>query len=186
MIDHTKIAAAEAFYESAGFRKVDVPWVVQREAYCATLPEHVLPFFTLGGFLPASGEQSFIQLMIDGQLPEGKYQCTTPCFRDEPKYDELHLPYFYKVELIEVTAQAKSWIPLAELACVFFSRYCETEIAYGKVLPFEENDVVEMSTQIELGSYGRRQYNNFMWSYGTGLAEPRLSQVLAKIAPNQK
>lgn len=185
MIDHAKISAAEEFYESEGFEKIDVPWVIGREAYCATFPDHVLPFFTLGGFLPASGEQSFIQLMIDGQLPEGKYQCTTPCFRDEPKYDKLHLPYFYKVELIEVTTQPISWIPLAELARVFFYRYCETEIAYGKVLPFQENDVVEKSTQIELGSYGRRYYKNLMWNYGTGLAEPRLSQVLAKITPNQ-
>lgn len=184
MIDHTKIAAAEAYYEAAGFKKIDVPWVIDRQAYQATFPEGRFPFFTLGGFLPASGEQSFIQLLLDGKLSPGRYQCTTPCFRDESEYDEIHLPYFYKVELIEITPQAKSWIPLAELARVFFSRYCETEIAYYKVLPFEENDIVEKSTKIELGSYGRRHYKGLMWNYGTGLAEPRLSQVLAKILPN--
>ncbi|MFO0862450.1 MAG: hypothetical protein U0516_01905 [Candidatus Saccharibacteria bacterium] len=181
MIDHTKIAAAEAYYEAAGFKKIDVPWVVCREAYEATFPEGSFPFFTLGGFLPASGEQSFLHLILNNELSEGRYQCTTPCFRDEA-YDELHLPYFYKVELIEITNQPTSFMELAYIALGFFTGYCKTKYQY---FPYEQTDIVEHYTGIELGSYGRRHYKGLMWNYGTGLAEPRLSQVLAKILPNQ-
>lgn len=31
---------------------------------------------------------------------------------------------------------------------------------------------------IEVGSYGIRQYKNLFWVYGTGLAEPRFSQAI--------
>jgi hypothetical protein len=176
MIDHTKIVAAEEYYERAGYQKLDVPWVIGREAYCATFPEHAFPFFTLGGFLPASGEQSFIQLMLDGKLPAGKYQCTTPCFRDEQEYNELHLPYFYKVELILVGSS--SYYNTIKDAEGFFIDYCEI---HREPINSDQVDIVEATTCIELGSYGRRQFKDFCWVYGTGLAEPRLSQVLAKL-----
>lgn len=32
---------------------------------------------------------------------------------------------------------------------------------------------------IEIGSYGIRQHDNFIWVYGTGLAEPRFSRAIA-------
>ena len=178
MIDHSKIAAAEAYYEQCGYQKIDVPWVIEREAYSATFPEHAFPFFTLGGFLPASGEQSFIQLMLEGKLPPGKYQCTTPCFRDEATYDELHLPYFYKVELIEVNRPNRYLGDVLEVAHTFLSRYCELKIV---PISTEQMDIVELSSGIELGSYGKREFKDFSWLYGTGMAEPRLSQVLTKI-----
>lgn len=181
MIDHTKIVAAEAFYEAAGFKKIDVPWVIDRDAYQATFPEGRFPFFTLGGFLPASGEQSFIQLMLGGQLPTGKYQCTTPCFRDEAEYDELHLPYFYKVELILVGTS--NYYYMMKDAEEFFSKYCEVQ---REPVTDDQIDLVEATTRIELGSYGRRQFKDFCWIYGTGVAEPRLSQVLAKLQLNRK
>ncbi len=178
MINHTMIADAERFYAERGFVKIDVPWIVDRKAYQATFPlTGNFPYFTLGGFLVASGEQSFVQLILDGELPPGKYQCTTPCFRDELEQDELHLPYFYKVELINFTSKAGSYAELANIAFDYFSRYCSVEYEY---LHGEQTDIIEHNTRIELGSYGRRQYNGIVWDYGTGLAEPRLSQVLAK------
>ncbi len=184
MIDHAKIAKAEEYYAKVGFQKIDVPWIVGREAYQATFPlTGNFPYFTLGGFLPASGEQCFVQLLLDGRLPQGKYQCTTPCFRDELEEDELHLPYFYKVELIEVTDEAGRYMELAHIAFDYFTQYCSVEYEY---LPAEQTDIIEHYTGIELGSYGRRHYKGLVWNYGTGLAEPRLSQVLAKIQPDQK
>jgi hypothetical protein len=30
---------------------------------------------------------------------------------------------------------------------------------------------------IEIGSYGMREYENFKWIYGTGMAEPRFSKA---------
>lgn len=181
MIDHTKIADAEAFYECNGYQKIDVPWVIERDAYQATFPEGRFPFFTLGGFLPASGEQSFIQMMLNGELSEGKFQCTTPCFRDEAEYDELHLPYFYKVELIVVGSSNFHYI--TKDAKNFFGKYCSVG---REPISHDQVDLVEVGTGIELGSYGRRTFKDFCWVYGTGVAEPRLSQVLAKLSPDQQ
>jgi len=38
-------------------------------------------------------------------------------------------------------------------------------------------DIVTVNSNIELGSYGIGSYENYKWVYGTGLAEPRLSQA---------
>jgi hypothetical protein len=34
---------------------------------------------------------------------------------------------------------------------------------------------------IEVGSYGFREIGDFMWVYGTGLAEPRFSQAVGRV-----
>lgn len=172
MIDYDKIATAVTFYSKLGYSYIPVPWVVQRKPYQATAPESAWPFFTLGGFLPASGEQSFLQLMLEGELATGRFCCATPCYRDE-EYDDLHLPYFFKVELIDVGSH--DYRPLKQHARDFFSHYCEVR---DEVISPTQTDLVEAETGIELGSYGWRQYQGSTWSYGTGLAEPRLSQVL--------
>lgn len=172
MIDYDKIAAAVTYYQKAGYKLIDVPWVIAREPYQATAPEAAWPFYTLGGFLPASGEQSFLQLMLEGELEAGRYCCATPCYRDE-KYDRLHLPYFFKIELIDVGNP--DYRPVMQHAHVFFSRYCAVR---EEAITSTQTDLTEAETGIELGSYGWRGYRGLTWSYGTGLAEPRLSQVL--------
>jgi phenylalanyl-tRNA synthetase alpha subunit len=126
----------------------------------------------LGGYLVASGEQGFIELMIRENLV-GKYFTITPCFREE-KYDELHLPYFMKLELIDTEVDNKKLPAMINDAKRFFDNYLET-----KVIPTKDGyDIVSAKSNIELGSYGIRAYKEFLWVYGTGVAEPRLSQVL--------
>ncbi len=174
MIDYDKIAAAVQQYRQLGYHYIAVPWVIQREPYQATAPESAWPFFTLGGFLPASGEQSFLQLLLDGKLAAGRYCCVTPCYRDEV-YDTLHLPYFFKVELIEVGT--RDYVQVKEHARTFFNHYCSVS---EELISATQTDLVETKTGIELGSYGWREYRDFTWSYGTGVAEPRLSQVLLR------
>lgn len=174
MIDYFNIYNAEEFYKSRGYKIIEVPWIVSDKAYSSTKPPGSRDFVTLGGNLVASGEQSFVQLMLENKLQPRKYQCTTPCFRDE-QYDELHLPYFVKVELISYSPED----PESELqrmirrAQVFFdyavSEVIETDIGY---------DIVDYKTKIELGSYGIREFEGFKWVYGTGCAEPRFSTVL--------
>lgn len=174
MINYHHIAEAEDYYQALGYQRVDVPWVVPREPYEATFPhEFAMPYFTLGGFLVASGEQSFLNMLLTGELEEGKWQCTTPCFRDEPQYDELHHPWFMKVELIHVGLNVSHRV-LAD-ARGFFEQYLRVDTVG---IDYNQVDIVDYANGVELGSYGFREYKGKKWTYGTGVAEPRLSTVL--------
>jgi len=59
----------------------------------------------------------------------------------------------------------------------FFERYVE-----AKVVQSDEHqwDFVDTKNEIELDSYGIRHYREFGWIYGTGVALPRLQQVIEK------
>ena len=86
MIDYSKIAAGIAFYSKHGFKYVEAPWVTSQTATDITRPDGAINYPFESGFLVASGEQSFFQLILDGTLKPGRYSCVTPCFRD----DKLH------------------------------------------------------------------------------------------------
>ena len=133
----------------------------------------------------ASAEQSYLQLMKEGKLPEGKYVATTPCFRDEPTVDELHQFYFLKTELIEVgyhsaTPPDENLENMIHDAVSFFEQFLSVRVertAIGK-------DIVDVERGVELGSYGIRTHQfspdcTAQWIYGTGVALPRLSYVLS-------
>ena len=176
-IDYKKIVDALHHYGWMGHKEIEVPWFVSREAMEVTAPPDRRYCSSFIGDLVASGEQSFIQMWLDGDLKSGKWQCATPCFRDEPLIDDIHLNYFFKVELIEVlpTDPVESVDRMVEGALLFFDNYIDShtvETSIGK-------DIVSASG-IELGSYGYREYGDFRWVYGTGVAEPRLSYAEIK------
>jgi len=193
MIDYRIISEAIEFYGERGYTEVDVPWVVKEEPYYATKPpgvndivantvpgrEHAYDVFAksfppspIRGFLPASGEQAFIQMLLDGQSKWfGKAFCITPCFRYEYEYNYLQKPWFLKLELITTE---DTYSGLMADAADFFSGYLDTEV----VSTFVGNDLVSAKTKIELGSYGKRKYKDLVWYYGTGVAEPRLSMAI--------
>jgi hypothetical protein len=174
MIDYLRLADTIRFYELHGYKLTDVPWIVGREAYYATKPPEAMDFVTLGGYLVASAEQSFLHLMLGG-AKLGRSMAITPCFRHE-EYDELHHPYFMKIELIDTLDVSDAGLhKMVELAVRSYSRYAQV-----RVVPMDHGsfDIVEACTGIELGSYGRRTYGGHTWLYGTGLAEPRLTQAL--------
>jgi hypothetical protein len=183
------------YYEKCGFKWLDVPWAVSREAILMTRPPHIKgePMSYVAGdqtFYPvASAEQSFLQMQMDaiakGERMNGSYVTMSPCFRNEPVLDDLHQPYFLKVELI-------SWDKI--------TREDMDKMVAGARLLFEENlwvdcvrnddpdpiglvayDLVTTHSKIELGSYGIREHPMVgRWLYGTGLAEPRYSIALER------
>ena len=175
-INYARIAAAEAHYAKLGYSEIDAPWIIAVEAYSATRPPTARAFETLGGYLVASAEQSFLHLMLGGADPRLAF-ATTPCFRDET-YDELHMPYFFKVELIDSRQPnlASVW-SLIKDARAFFEQFVATEVVQTSNVAW---DINEAKTHIELGSYGLRRHGDLLWAYGTGLAEPRLSQAITK------
>jgi hypothetical protein len=190
------------YYEKAGFKWLDVPWTVSKEVLYLTRPVWIQgepPTYIAGGqeMCPvASAEQSYLQMQMDaiaaGQPMTGSYVTMSPCFRNEAVLDELHLPYFMKVELI-------SWDKTTH-------EDLSKMVAHARLL-FEENlwvdcikntdpdpigvaafDLITANTGIELGSYGIREHPKVgRWLYGTGLAEPRYSTALEKEEPyNQR
>jgi hypothetical protein len=167
-----RFADAQRYYEQLGYENLEVPWFISREATNSTIPFGSSPIFTLFGDLPGSGEQSFLQMLLDGKFSTGKYQTITPCFRDEPVIDHLHRRAFLKLELIDLTESRCSGVMLKE-AQGFYERYISTKVKVNW-------DGYDLTTDegLELGSYGIRWYKDFHWVYGTGLAEPRFSCAL--------
>ena len=216
MISYGRITRAIEFYAQKGYQYIDAPWLVGRHAYELTAPPGVgalsvqckppakaWPSRYFGAtFLPASGEQSFMQMMQEDTLKPGTYQCVTPCWRDEEHYDGLSQPYFLKLELIDYAHEERPYerlLLMRDFAAEFFRR----ELSYAHVHALQDNtpwrerwveprpldgpgyidlDLVSETERIELGSYGRRRHRYWMgdhfWVFGTGLAEPRFTEAL--------
>ena len=189
-MNYQNIAAALEYYQREGYVYVpDAPWYVGDDAYNATRPAGATelsirtPTEKLGN-LVASGEQSFIQMMLDGQ-PLKRAICVTPCFRWEKKLDSLRHMDFMKAELINAQDVDKGHlVHMISEACHFFKQYLTVRVIETGEWSY---DIVEKDTRIELGSYGiRRMFigdQELAWIYGTACAEPRLSTVTARRNP---
>lgn len=174
------------FYRKKGYVYLyDAPWIVEGSAYYSTKPPEA-PDVSLGKdqFLVASGEQSFIQMMLEERHIKKAF-CVTPCFRVE-KYGEWKHPYFMKLELINADDPTLSnLVQMIHDAAEFFERYTnvrviETTDARSQGPTF---DIVDKASRNELGSYGIRKLElegrpKLQWIYGTGVAEPRFSKTV--------
>jgi hypothetical protein len=178
------LAEAKDFYEALGYAYTDVPWVVRARTYYATKPPSAgedLYIPEWHNYLCASGEQGLVE--SSARLLHKKLQTITPCFRDEPQYDALHLPHFMKLELMVVLAPDDD--PRAYLgqmlasASRFFGQKIAATDASTDVFSTGPESYDITCNGIEIGSYGIRALDDFRWVYGTGLAEPRFSQAIA-------
>ena len=83
------------YWQKQGYVFVDLPWVIEERYTRATCPPGGKEVVTPYGNLVASGEQSFLKLYTEKSLPLAPgYVGWTPCFRDEPFFDQLHQFYF--------------------------------------------------------------------------------------------
>lgn len=178
------------YYERCGYKWLDVPWAVSNEAVSITRPAHVKgrgeAHYQAGGldlYPVASAEQSFLQMRMDNPYLMGKYVTMTPCIRNEPVLDDLHQPYFLKVELInwDATGHEDMAKMIADARMLFEGDLWVDCVENNDPDPIgiEAWDLVTARTGIELGSYGIREAEGVgRWVYGTGLAEPRYSYAL--------
>ncbi len=187
MIDYRKIAHCIQYYTNLGYQYTEVPWTVDPKIHKITSPPdrftyHVIKEDESTECLVASGEQSFLELILSGKISNNQpYICTTPCFRQEPAYDIFHRGHFIKSELFiahtNISTTNKTLHNMLHTALDFFSSCVKCE-----VIKTEESetshDIVTSVGQIELGSYGIRTFKNTTWVYGTALAEPRLSTAI--------
>jgi len=185
-INYKNITDSQDFYLVSGYKNIEIPWYVTQPIMDITRPDGVdkddYYLEKNNKVLVASGEQSFLYLMVKGLLPEGYYQGTTPCFRFE-KIDALHRKTFIKNELIYACYDIKQNLDsnlekIIDNTKTFFGSKLKDNIKVVEVK--QSNSIINydlMYNGFELGSYGIRKYMNMKWVYGTGCAEPRLSFI---------
>jgi len=180
------IARAQRHYSDCGFVNVDLPWSVATPYIDATIPPDAVPLYDMVG----SGEQSLIAKFDPkwGDFVNGRYQCVTPCFRPGDRdRSECHLPEFLKLELMAISSDREPNYPLL-LAYVVTPviRFMKKADLTVELVNTSQTSWDLMGQKngvwVELGSYGWRTvalpFGVRTWYYGTGIAEPRFSQVL--------
>lgn len=166
-----RIIEAQEYYEKLGYKYIETPWATDWDVNLQTAPESAKFYVLDDKLLVASGEQSFIQLMKENRMPEGKYQTITPCFRDD-KLDKLHQRYFMKLELID--AASVDVLSMMHDSWHFFERHISIKMRLTNL----GYDIVDSLNEVELGSYGLRHTKYGSFIYGTGCAEPRLTTAI--------
>jgi seryl-tRNA synthetase len=172
------IEQAIQFYRICGYKGLSVPMIVNKDSLDVTKPnwvENVYHDKYLDKCYVASAEQSFIQMEKDGTLPkEGFYYALTPCIRDERSYDDLTYHIFLKLELIFIGGDQIEQI-IHDVG-VFFKTI---KLNPQRVMTDIGEDIY--CNGIELGSYGiRKMPNGLLYTYGTGISEPRTSIALSR------
>jgi hypothetical protein len=195
---YSRLLQAIGFYAKHGYVWKDVDWAVRGEALSVTSPKRLAlnecPSYK-GGYIIASAEQSFIEDQQQRVKQHGlgirdtnRYVTITPCFRDEEVYDDVHRPYFMKVELIDWGHTSGAYLhEMINLAEEFFSEYLTVDVIENNepdpLFNGPAFDIVSRRGRVELGSYGIRKHDSTgPWIYGTGCAEPRLSYAIEQEA----
>lgn len=170
-IDCELLVDAINFYSRRGYQMISVPLLVGLEASMITAPPGTKLKDHNGKYYVGSAEQSFYQMILDGEQLPPLIMAITPCHRHEEVYDKTHLENFLKLELL-CTDRSKDYLDLAIDARVFFCLYDKVS-----TVKTGENSVDLEINGIEVGSYGERIVNGKVYAYGTGVALPRLSQA---------
>jgi hypothetical protein len=185
MINYGLLNKSIEYYEKLGYRRIESPWVVDENISAITKPDECKDYKILNPSFPnkvlvASGEQSFLSLYKNNNLPLGKFQTITPCFRDDEE-DDWHSKWFIKNELIRTdTTKLSDLQELVDQALEFFNSLKGMGTLKKQVIKSSDNHDYQIDILldgIELGSYGIRRCSFLTWIYGTALAEPRFSQV---------
>lgn len=189
MIDYLKLANSVQHYEGLSFVRIEVPWMVTAQIAELTKPPNAFDYHVqdIKKVLVASAEQSFLYLATKDQLPKGKYQAITPCFRYEP-IDLTHRKCFMKNELINTESVSnESLMEIIQGALKFYQQYINIDRlkiveaeAHKAIINYDIVAIVN-GQEMELGSYGIRKSEVLKYIYGTGCAEPRLSLIMKKI-----
>jgi seryl-tRNA synthetase len=168
------------FYKGHGFTEIPVDWHVPPASHNITCSDPDRMFHLKDyGILVGSAEQAFIDLQLNGRLPQGRFVALTPCFRDEGAgRDGLHALYFMKVELYSTLPDAVQDGELNEL-CLRARDFMESQTRLPVLSVLTEDGIDLEINGIEVGSYSRRSFGGISWTCGTGLAEPRFSMATA-------
>ena len=186
-IDFALVAKAIDYYDGHGFKYVEVPYVVTAAALNIT---NFKGFKDTSAGPVASGEQSFLQLILDETIAcDSSYCCATPCVRlGDGDTDARKMSYdqFFKVELfrylgfrntdefwgsdpVENDKISQRWLTdvvhVQTAALTFMRQYrgdLRTLSTRDLVRNCSTNNTLDIVTDdnIELGSYGVRYHKN--------------------------
>lgn len=167
-----RLAGALEYYRGLGYKYTEVPWIVPSSTVDFTIPspQHRIDLHRGDASLIGSGEQGFIQRLIEGDIQPGKWMTITPCHRLEIAYTDKVRPWFMKLELF-ILGDGYEIIRMATEAMNLFRMW----IRSGLKIVETPIGVDVMYLENELGSYGKRVVGDKEYLYGTGLAEPRFS-----------
>lgn len=177
-------------YYGEKYKLIDVPYIVDVDVSAETKPTFVEDLHhNKDKVYVGSGEQSFIQLMKENKLSEGKFMCLTPCYREESVLDDTHLKMFMKLELIDYRYKwsqrddfmAENLVALSDMLLNVDNFYKNNISAYDKIeiIKSDANQYDILINDFEVGSYGIRETSYGQFIYGTGLALPRFNQSIA-------
>lgn len=184
------VKPARKHYQDLGYSNLETPWVVSSKALNITRPL-VSNSSHNSSSLVASGEQSFLQMILEDKLELAKFQTFTPCFRPFDTLSDIHCQQFYKLELIDYfgdeAPKQEDLFEMVNHALEFFHSYeigCLADPTIDEPRECDTIYSVDISgfigkDPIELGSYGIRFHKSIgYWIYGTGVAFPRFNYVL--------
>lgn len=188
MIDYKLLYKAVKYFGKKGFTQIEVPWRVSSEAICATFDSN-LSFKSGDKFLIGSAEQGLIELVLQERINDSQIMSVSPCFRNE-KEDYYHQQEFMKLELMylsnfEITKEDVTFKAFRQTVLDFLTK--ELRINSSDIVIKETVDDVSIYSEdilingIEYGSYGIRIVNEKHYIYGTGIALPRASKILAEV-----
>ena len=187
-VDYNLLNKALKYFSKRGFKQVEVPWRVSKEAIEGTFNSRE-SFKSDDKFLIGSAEQGFLELYLQNKLTSNQLMSVSPCFRNELE-DYFHQQEFMKLELICFLDK------LADLDFRFNDEYSNVKrlvISFIiKKLKIKTSNIFILGTNesnsiysedilvngIEYGSYGIRQFQDKYYIYGTGIALPRASKIL--------
>ena len=188
MIDYKLLYKAVRYFSKKGFTQVEVPWRVSKEAICATF-DSKLSFKSEDKFLIGSAEQGIIELVQQEKINNSQIMSISPCFRNE-KEDYFHQQEFMKLELMylsnfEIVKEDIAFKVFRQTVLDFLTK--ELRINSSDIVIKETVDDVSNYSEdilingIEYGSYGIRTIKEKHYIYGTGIALPRASKILAEV-----
>ena len=190
-IDYNLLNKALKYFSKRGFRQVEVPWRVSKEAINGTFDSRE-SFKSDDKFLIGSAEQGFLELYLQNKLTSNQLMSVSPCFRNEPE-DYFHQQEFIKLELICFLDKPTDidfrfnddYSNIKRLVINFIIKKLKikaSDIFISGVL--DSNSIYSediLINGIEYGSYGIRQFQDKYYIYGTGVALPRVSKILKSI-----
>lgn len=178
-IDWILLSKSVDFYSRENYFQIETPFAIPEFYHFYTKPHNDQSFVLNDGMfhnntheLVGSAEQGFIFLLLNNQLDlSKKLFSVTPCFRVD-NYDQLHQPWFIKLELFHFSSHEDDLKNMLQLAKTFYEKQTSFPVNIQQTGDYSYD--LEINN-IEVGSYGFRHVEDYTFIYGTGLALPRFS-----------
>jgi len=148
----------------------NLPWHVSNLA--KEILNHEKNYKTIDGNFISSIEESFVDLMLQNKLEkERRYVGFAPCLKNV-SIDFSNDKQFYKSELFSYS-DYDYLIDFVNITKRFISDYCNVN-----EVKINDNQIDLFVNEIQVSSFNRRKYKDYVWVSGTLISLPRFSSAL--------